>query len=101
METCGLNITKQIQNKYRRHLETIEQILLELNWVRDTRNFDRFIDAAICLRDKIKEIEIELIIDSLRKKIYDGGRIEISDLNNIEKAGWPIPEVVWEVVKNR
>ena len=57
METCGVNITKQIQNKYRRHLETVEQILLDINWVVDKRNFDRFVNTAICLRDKINDIE--------------------------------------------
>lgn len=101
METCGVNITKKVQEKYKRHLETIEQLLLDINWVVDKRNFDRFINVAICLRDKIKEIEIELIIDRLRKKIHDGGRIEITDLNDIENAGWKVPQPVWEVVKNR
>jgi hypothetical protein len=101
METCGVNITKKIQEKYKRHLETVEHLLLDINWVVDKRNFDRFINVAICLRDKINDIEIELIIDKLRKKIYDGGRIEVSDLNEIETAGWKVPQVVWEVVKNR
>jgi hypothetical protein len=53
------------------------------------------------LIDLFNDIEIELIIDKLRKKIYDGGRIEVSDLNEIETAGWKVPQVVWEVVKNR
>jgi hypothetical protein len=102
MEKCReINITKKIQEKYKRHLETVERILLEINWVVDKRDFDRFIDRAICLRDKINEIEIDLIIDRLRKKIYNGGRIEISDLKDIETAGWEVPKVVWEVVENR
>jgi hypothetical protein len=102
METCrGVNITKRVQEKYKKHLETIEGILLKMNWVNDTHDFNRFIDKAICLRDKIKEIEIELVVDRIRKKIYDGGRIEISDLNDIETAGWKVPQVVWDVVKNR
>jgi hypothetical protein len=102
METCGgINITKQIQEKYKRHLETVEQILLDINWVVDKRDFDRFVNKAICLRDKIKEIEIELVVDGIRKKIYDGGRIEVSDLQDIETAGWEVPKVVWNVVKNR
>ncbi len=74
---------------------------MEINWVVDRRDFDRFINKAICLREKIKEIEIELIVDKIRKKIYDGGRIEVSDLIDIENAGWEVPKVVWEVVKNR
>ena len=54
METCrGVNITKKIQEKYKRHLETVEQILLEMNWVIDNKDFERFIERAICLRDKI------------------------------------------------
>lgn len=102
MEACGgVNITKQLQEKYKKHLETVEQILLDINWVVDKRDFDRFINKAICLRDKIKEIEIELIVDRIRKKIHDGGRIEISDLNDIESAGWKVPKVVWNVVSSR
>jgi len=102
METCrGVNITKKIQEKYKRHLETVEQILLEMNWVIDKNDFERFIDRAICLRDKIKEIEIELVVDRIRKKIFEGGRIEVSDLKDIEKAGWEVPTIIWEVVKNR
>jgi hypothetical protein len=101
METCGVNITKQVQEKYKRHLETVEQILLHINWVKDNRNFDRFINRAICLRDKIKDIEIELVVDSIRKKIYNGGRIEVSDLDSIEQAGWEVPQVIREVVTNR
>tara|TARA_R110000803_G_scaffold43094_6_gene92261 strand:+ start:145 stop:450 length:306 start_codon:yes stop_codon:yes gene_type:complete len=101
METCGVNITKKIQEKYKRHLETVEELLLDVNWVVDKRNFDRFINTAICLREKIKEIEIELVVDKIRKKIYDGGRIEVSDLNEIEGAGWPVPKVIWVIVKSR
>ena len=101
METCGVNITKQIQDKYRRHLETVEQLLLDINWVVDKRNFNRFVNTAICLRDKIKEIELELVVDKIRKKIYDGGRIEVSDLNQIETAGWEVPQPIWEIIKNR
>lgn len=102
MGTCrGINITKQVQEKYKRHLETVEQILLDINWVVDKRDFDRFIDKAICLRDRIKKIEIELVVDKIRKKIYDGGKIEMSDLQDIEKAGWEVPLVIWDVVKNR
>ena len=96
-----MNMTKKIQEKYKRHLETVENILLEMDWVKDSSNFNRFIERAICLRNKIKTIEIELVVDGIRKKIYDGGRIEISDLDNIEKAGWTVPEIVKEVVKNR
>ena len=40
-------------------------------------------------------------VDKIRKKIYDGGRIEVSDLNQIETAGWEVPQPIWEVVKNR
>ena len=101
METCEVNITKKIQDKYKRHLETVEQLLLDINWVVDKKNFDRFINTAICLRDKIKDIEIDLIVDKLRKKINDGGKIEITDLNEIEGAGWEVPQPIWEVVKNR
>ena len=102
METCsGVNISKKIQEKYKRHLETIENVLLEIDWVGDTSDFNRFIEKAICLREKIKTIEIELVVDGIRKKIYDGGRIEVSDLDDIEKAGWPVPKVVREVVQNR
>ena len=70
METCEVNITKKIQDKYKRHLETVEQLLLDINWVVDKRNFDRFINTAICLRDKIKDIEIDLIVDKIRKKSF-------------------------------
>jgi hypothetical protein len=77
---CSVNITKEVQTTYKRHLETVEQTLLDINWVVDKRDFDRFIDKAICLREKIKEIEIELVVDKIRKKIYDGGKIEIIDL---------------------
>ena len=96
-----MNLTKNIQEKYKRHLETIEDILLSMNWVEDSRDFDRFVNRAICLRDKIKTIEIELIIDNIRKKIYNGGKIEMSDLDIIEKTGWVVPEVVKEVVRSR
>lgn len=96
-----MNLTKSIQDKYKRHLETIEDILLRMNWVEDSRDFDRFITKAICLRDQIKTIELDLVVDSIRKKIYNGGRIEVSDLDNIEKIGWKVPQVIREVVTNR
>jgi|TARA_R110000803_G_scaffold141907_1_gene208280 hypothetical protein len=96
-----LNITKKILNEYKNRLKVIDEVLLKISWVSVDSDFDVFIDEAITLRDEIFEIEVELLIDKLRKKIFNGGIIELSDLLEIESIGWEVPKFVWDIIKDR
>ena len=100
MEKC-INITEETRDRYKKNLSDVNELLLGINWVSQKGDFEAFIELAIELRDKIREIEIELLIDRIRKKIFDGGKISISDLQDIENLGWYVPKYVWSIVIDR
>lgn len=100
MEKC-INITEETKNRYKVRLSEVNKLLLDINWVTQKSDFDMFIKLAIELREKIREIEIELLIDRIRKKIFDGGQISVGDLMDIESLGWYVPKYVWSIVIER